>query len=340
MTGAKRTSNSSVNHPRGTHGTGLAESDAGGGVATDEAVSLCVIIATSLYGPDPFQRERVVRLINVDAPKVSVIMLTFNRPQFISRAIESVQAQTLQNWELLVVQDGDNQDLRQTLGQWREREKRLRWFHRDKPGNIADATNYALQRAQAAYVAVLDDDDAWADPDKLLRQVEFLDQHPDYAACGGGVIVVDTEDREQLRYRKPQDDNEIRRVALVANPMVHSAGMFRRDALAQLGNYDVSLKGFQDWDVWLKLGMSGKLYNFPDYWLRYRIWPGGGSFQAQRGNTESAVRIVWRYRRYYRRFPLAMLLALAYFVYSWLPLPIRRATFKFLSMRKKAVFGS
>jgi glycosyltransferase involved in cell wall biosynthesis len=284
-------------------------------------------------------RGGIVRLIVVDNPKVSVIILTFNRPQFISRAIESIQAQTLEDWELLVVQDGNNQALCELLRAWTARERRLRWFHREQGGNIADATNYALERARAPYVAILDDDDAWATSDKLARQVEFLDRNPDYTACGGGVIVVDPDECEQLRYLKPESDASIRRVALVANPMVHSTGMYRRDTLAGLGNYDVSLKGFQDWDVWLKLGLAGKLYNFPDHLLRYRIWPGGGSFQAQRGNTQSAVRVVWRYRRRYRGFPLAMSLALAYYLYSWLPLPIRRATYKFLSMSKKAAFS-
>jgi glycosyltransferase involved in cell wall biosynthesis len=273
-------------------------------------------------------------------PRVSVLMLTYNRPQFISRAIESIRAQTLTDWELIVVHDGPNLEIQRIMHEWEERDPRIRYFHRAQPGNIAEANNYGLARAVGRYVAILDDDDYWRVADKLERQTRFLDEHPDSVVCGGGAVCIDPEGRETLRYLKAQSDEEIKRRALVANPMVHSATLFRRDAAEQCGFYDVTLAGFQDWDLFLKLGRLGRLYNFQEHFLAYQIWAGGGSFHAQRGNTRSALRIVWRHRHHYRGFLLAITLATLYYLYSLLPVAVRKLTFSFLSRLKKAVFAT
>src|SRR5512139_2307009 len=152
-------------------------------------------------------------------PKISVLMLTYNRPQLIGRAIESVIRQDFQDWELIVVQDGDQAFTIETMQAWEKRDERIRYFRRTKGGNIADATNYGLARAQGDYIAILDDDDYWPAADKLTRQAAFLDANPDYAGCGGGVIVIDEQGREKLRYLKPEQDGLIRKAALFANPM-------------------------------------------------------------------------------------------------------------------------
>jgi glycosyltransferase involved in cell wall biosynthesis len=266
-------------------------------------------------------------------------MLTYNRPQLIGRAVESVVAQTLQDWELIVLQDGDNTYTLEIMTAWAKRDQRIRYLRRDRGGNIADATNFALEHARGDFAAILDDDDAWANPGKLEMQVTFLDSHPDFVACGGGAIVVDEKGAETLRYLKPESYEQIRSGALRANPIVHSTGMFRRETLRKLGNYDASLAGFQDWDVWLKLGATGKLYNFPDYFVYYTLWEGGGSFHSQRRNTRSALTIVCRHRHQYAHFAVALALALSYYFYSLLPLGFRRRTYSVLSRRKKAIFG-
>lgn len=266
-------------------------------------------------------------------------MLTYNRPQLIGRAVESVVSQAFADLELIVLQDGSHAHTINIMSDYAERDPRIRYFRRERGGNIADATNYALAQARGEFIAILDDDDAWVTPDKLQMQVDYLDAHPETAGCGGGAIVVDQDGQERMRYLKPETDEEIRRGALRANPMVHSTGMFRRATLQALGNYDVTLDGFQDWDVWLKLGVAGKLYNFPAYFVYYTLWEGGGSFHSQRGNTRSALRIVRRHRHSYPNFSIAMALASSYYAYSRLPLAFRRRTYSFLSRQKKALFG-
>ncbi len=272
-------------------------------------------------------------------PCVSVIMLTCNRPQFIGRAIRSVYDQRLPDWELIVVQDGSHPQTAAVMAEWRQRDERIRHFHRLQAGNIAEATNFGLRQARGRYIAILDDDDYWATPEKLDWQVRFLDEHPDYVACGGGAIVVDPVGRERMRYLKPETDSAIRRRALYANPIVHSSAMYRREAAERCGGYDESLAGFQDWDFWLRMGRLGKLYNFPRHLVYYQLWEGGGSFQAQRGNTASALRIVRRHRGAYPGYPVALSMALLYYGFARLPAWMRRLAYQPLSRWKKAAFS-
>jgi glycosyltransferase involved in cell wall biosynthesis len=277
---------------------------------------------------------------SLGVPVVSVLVLTMDRPQYVERAIESVRSQTFQNWELLIVQDGNNESVTRAIEACKQGDRRIRHFIRDRRGNIADANNFGLVRARGEYIAILDDDDFWCDPHKLAIQVRFLNEHPGIVGCGGGAICINQKGEETFRYLKPESDEDIKRHALKANPMVHSTLMYRREVAHKLGYYDASLQGFQDWDLVLKLGQSGKLYNFPKYFLNYQMWDGSSSFGAQRQNTRSALRIVHRHRERYNDFGVAIGLAYLYYLYARIPAPIKKYTFGPLSRMKKALFSA
>jgi glycosyltransferase involved in cell wall biosynthesis len=272
-------------------------------------------------------------------PKVSVLILTCNRPHLIGRAIESVIRQEYQDWEIVIVHDGPNELTTTVAREWQGRDRRIRYFHRQTPGNIAEATNFGIARARGEYMAILDDDDYWAAPDKLARQVAFLNEQAEYVACGGGAIVVDRENTETLRYLKPEDDAAIKGRALLANPMIHSTLLYRRSTALAVGGYNAALAGFQDWDFVLNLGLAGKLYNFPAYFLYYCLWAGGGSFQQSAKNTRCAISIVWSHKRRYAHSTVALGLACLYHAYAHLPLWIRSRSFAFLARLKKIGFS-
>jgi glycosyltransferase involved in cell wall biosynthesis len=273
-------------------------------------------------------------------PRVSVIMLTYNRPQFIGRAIQSVVAQDFQDWELIVVQDGDQELTKTVVREWQAKDQRLRYFHRDKPGNVASALNFGVQQARGDFIAILDDDDQWISTGKLSRQVAFLEKNPEYVACGGGAIVIDDKENEQLRYLKPENDDEIRSKILQANPMAHSTTVYRKSVAEKLGLYDDGLPGYQDWDLFLKMAHVGKLHNFQEPLMYYTLWSGGTTYSRLRLNAQSAVRIVARHRRDFPGAVMARLLSWAYLVYTYLPPSFRSASFSFLSRLKKRFFSS
>lgn len=264
-------------------------------------------------------------------------MVTYNRPQMIGRAIASVRDQSFAEWELIIVQDGTNPDTEQLLKAWLAKDRRIRHFRRGTVGSIAEASNFGLAAARGDYVAILDDDDYWSDPDKLKRQVEFLDGNPEYVGCGGGYALMDQNDHQRGEYLKPEHDAAIRSRALLANPVANSTSLFRRVVEGQSVAYDASIRQFADWDFWLTMGARGKLYNFPLQLTHYALWEGGSSFQALPENGRAALRIIRKHRREYRGFVPALLSAWLYFCYACLPQGMRRVSYTSLSALKKAL---
>lgn len=269
-------------------------------------------------------------------PRVSILMATRNRARIISQGIESVRNQTFQDWELLVIDDGSPDDTADVMRVWQAKDRRIVYLQIERLGSVAKVSNAGLEHARGEYIAILDDDDWWIDPRKLEKQVAFLEQCPDYVVCGGGFAIVDGEGRETARILKPEQDDAIRQVALSANPIVNGAALFRKSAGVR---YDESFLQFADWEFWLALGKHGKFYNFQEYFLAYRMWDDSGSFREPRQNAHAFLVIVRRYRNDYPGYLRASVVAWLYFLYSYVPLSVRRRLNAFLSVLKKKMFS-
>lgn len=114
-------------------------------------------------------------------PKVSVVLTAYNRPQFLPAAIDSVLAQTLADFELIIVDDGSTDSrVRAVLQEYAGKDKRIKPFHKENAGASA-ARNYGIAKACAPYIAIMDDDDISL-PTRLEKQHEFLQAHPNIAA--------------------------------------------------------------------------------------------------------------------------------------------------------------
>jgi len=125
--------------------------------------------------------------------------------------------------------------------------------------------NRGLREARGEYIARLDDDDTWAEVNKLSQQVEFLEANAEYVLVGTGVITVDENGTELFRTCMPEHDDEIRGRILGQNCIAHSSVMFRKSAVMKVGGYIETVDPFysEDHDLWLKLGAIGKLANLP-----------------------------------------------------------------------------
>lgn len=270
------------------------------------------------------------------SPRVSILMATWNRGHLIGRGIKSALDQTLTDWEFIIAGDGPPPETEAAIREWAKKDKRVRYVRHEHTGRIAITSNAGLKVARGEYVAVLDDDDWWLDREKLAKQVAFLDAHPNYIVCGGGFVFVDGDGKEIGRELKPETDEKIRRVALAANPVVNSSSIFRREPA---GLYDEAMPQFADWDFWLRLGNMGKLYNFQEYFLAYRMWEKGSSFTHQKENVNAAFMIIRRYRNDYPGFYVAFFIAAAYWTYAHFPLFIRKSLNSSLSRFKKRLFA-
>lgn len=131
-------------------------------------------------------------------PKVSVLIATYNRANLISRAIQSVLEQTLKDLEVIVADDGSTDNVAEVVKEWQARDSRIKYTRSEHVGRISKISNFGLREAKGEYIAILDDDDYWATPDKLKKQAEFLDKNSEYVGCGGGYIVIDENGKEKV----------------------------------------------------------------------------------------------------------------------------------------------
>ena len=113
----------------------------------------------------------------MSAPRVSVVIPTFNRARLLFEAIDSVRAQTLADFELIVVDDGSEIDLASRVAARYRDDSRVRTIRQPNAGTAA-ARQTGLEAARAPYLALLDDDDRYL-PDCLASQAAFLDEHPE-----------------------------------------------------------------------------------------------------------------------------------------------------------------
>lgn len=271
-------------------------------------------------------------------PRVSIIISTYNRAQLIGKAIASVFQQTYTDWELFVVDDASTDATAEVVGRWRAKDARIAYLPSRENIGIARNSNRGLRAAQGEYVAILDDDDYWIDPEKLRKQIDFLDTHPEYVGVGGGVVMVDAEGKTLFHYIKPETDERIRRRILFDNPIANSTTLFRRATAEAVGYYDESLRYAGDRDFWLKMGLAGKLYNIPEYFSAYLFAGQNTSVTRMREHLRSSLMIMRRYRGRYPGYAPALAMNYVQYWYSFLPTALKRFLHLFLARLKRLLF--
>jgi len=195
-------------------------------------------------------------------PRISVLMPCFNHGAFIGEAIESVLAQTLQDFEIVVVDDGSTDAVTaQTLSQLRTaRTTVLTTKNRGLPA----ARNHAARHASGEFFCALDADDklvaTWFE-----KAIGVLDERPEIAFVSHW---LDTFGDEHWTWKPERCDLP----SLLARNAVNGAALVRRDAFEAVGGYDESMReGCEDWDFWLRLlehGFEGTI--IPEVLFHYR----------------------------------------------------------------------
>ncbi len=203
-----------------------------------------------------------------DKPLVSILLATYNGSRFIRRAIQSVFEQTFGDYELIVIDDCSNDGTVEILKEFENEERVIRLRNEMNLG-YQRSLNGGLHEARGEYIAIIDDDDRWLDEDKLRKQVEFLDTHPEHVLVGTGMISVDEEGIELSRTIYPERDEQIRDDMLVRCHFAHSSVMYRKSEAIGCGGYSEKRHPYDEYDLWLKLGVKGKLANLPIYGLQY-----------------------------------------------------------------------
>lgn len=202
-----------------------------------------------------------------DDPVVSVVIPTFNRASLLPRTLESVLAQTFGAFEILVVDDGSEDDTAEVVV--RMADPRIRYLAMPENRGVAAARNHGLAEARGEFIAFLDSDDEWF-PEKLERQVAcFRDGPPELGLVYTG--VQDLHERGERRIQRPTHRGDLYETLLLGN-VVHGGGsnvMIRRTVVDVVGGFDETLPAIEDFDYWLRIARHFTLDFVSDVLLTY-----------------------------------------------------------------------
>lgn len=185
------------------------------------------------------------------APRVTVIIPTFNRARYLGQAIESVLRQSVEDLELLIVDDGSTDDTRALLDAVTD--PRLRVLRQEHRG-ISAAMNAGLREAKGVYVARLDSDDVWF-ADLLARSVEVLDASPEIGVVYSRAQAMSADGTPREHYlglplRFP--DDPLLSLAW-GDATCNITAVARRACFVSAGPYDETMRTHEDWDMWLRV---------------------------------------------------------------------------------------
>lgn len=201
-------------------------------------------------------------------PVVSVLMPVRNGAAYVADAMESILAQTLRTFELLVMDDGSQDATPAIVAGAASRDARVRVVAVAGQG-IVPALNTGLAEARGRYIARMDADDV-AMPERLARQVATLDAFPNVAVVGSACRVIDHAGTVLAERHPPTAHAEIRSALMHANCMIHPTVMMRRDAVVDSGGYRAAFRLAEDFDLWLRLSERHDLLNLSEPLLDYR----------------------------------------------------------------------
>jgi len=253
-------------------------------------------------------------------PLVSVIIATYNRAEYIKKAINSALEQTYKNIEIIIVDDGSKDSTKEVINPY-IKEKKIKYIYQNNAGSLKARDN-GIRAAGGNYIAVLDSDDYWCDNRKLEKQIIFLENSPSYVLAGGGMILIDENNKEADKYLFPEKDKDIRKSILVKNVFVHSSVVFKKESWQKVNGYCGREKPFvHDWSFWLELGKLGKFYNFQEYFVKYikGTQNSGGRNIFNCTNLQRLkinIEIRKKYRKDYPNFYKAFVLAWMHYFYS------------------------
>ncbi len=239
-------------------------------------------------------------------PKVSIIMPTYNRANYIVQAIESIQKQTYSHWELIIIDDASTDDTASVVNDCILKDPRIRYIRQPKNVGISYNRNYGIRNSTGKYIAMLDSDDVWSDPAKLSMQLHFLETHQEYALVGTSITVIDSNGAPVNTISFYITDAKIRRHILRRNQFAQSSVVFTRSILDKIQTphrpYDESLVVAEDYDLWLAIGAKANFANLPTTTTMYRIHEGSIMRQKKVLAARAHLQLIKKYRHVYPAF--------------------------------------
>ena len=204
---------------------------------------------------------------------VDIIIPTYNRANLLPETLRSVQAQIYPKWRCWIAEDGKTPETLEAITPFLK-DDRFIYLSGDHAGKPARPRNRAILQGNAEFIAFLDDDDLWL-PEKLKRQVEFMERHPGCMLLGCNAYRWSGSEKwntsTPLYFQKKAFSGHIPYELFVQeNYIILSSAIIRRVVLDRSGMFNETLLIAEDYELWLRIGALGEIWNIPDPLLVYR----------------------------------------------------------------------
>jgi len=215
-------------------------------------------------------------------PRVSVVLPSYNHERFVARALDSILAQTYQDFEIIITDDGSTDRSIDVLRTYEHKDSCIKLFL-NRFNYETHSLNNCVQQARGDYIAVAHSDDEFA-PSKLEQQVNFLDKHLEIAAVFTAARIVNQLGQELPNYRLFDNTNRsrhdwLRHFFLAGNCLCHPSVLIRRSVHDSAGLYNPLLGALDDLDMWVRLCLHHDIHVLPQSLVNFRIldWSGNAS---------------------------------------------------------------
>lgn len=220
--------------------------------------------------------------------RVSVLMPVYNGATYLREALDSILRQTFRDFEFIIINDGSTDRSAEIVRSYDD--PRLRYFENEQNIGLIRSLNRGLALARSPYIARMDADDISL-PERLAKQVEFLDAHPEVGVLGCAVQVTDGCGNPSHVWRFPAEHGFLRWCLCFYNPIPHPTVMMRREVVDQVGEYSSDMIHAEDYDLWRRLSWVTRLSNLQDVLLYLRKHEAGVTNRHLAQQRKNSIRI-------------------------------------------------
>jgi len=198
---------------------------------------------------------------------VSVIMPTYNRAEFIGKAIDSVLAQDYKHLELIIIDDGSTDDTKEIVESYLS--DKILYYYQDNSGQSV-ARNNGINHANGKYIAFLDSDNIY-NPGKISTQVAFLNENSEYQVIYGDDEFIDENGNTFSTKNMQRYSGFIYDKLLINNIISHNTVMARKYCFEEMGGFNEFLSVADDYELWLRFSTRYRFYYMPVLFVKYRV---------------------------------------------------------------------
>ncbi len=223
----------------------------------------------------------------IEQPLVSVIIPCFNAEKFVEMAIRSIMNQTYKNLEILIVDDCSTDSTYEILDRLAKSDKRIVLEKNEQNLKIVTTLNKLVLKAKGKYIARMDADDISA-PDRIEKQVEFMDNNYEYGICGTNAYIINSKNKIIEESLLPNTNTDIQKAINVHSVFFHPSIMIRAD-LYKKNLYDNKFLYAEDFELWQRLLKITKGENIDQRLFFYRIVNSSASNNTKTSSIQKKI---------------------------------------------------